>query len=115
MGVLFQIRDDYMNLQSDEYATNKSFAEDLSEGKFSFPVVHSVRADRSNRQVLNVLQKRPSTPTTKQYIIGYMDQHTRSFEYTREVLGRLDKQAREEIGRLGGNRKLEQILDSLSV
>ena len=44
-----------------------------------------------------------------------MDQHTHSFAYTREVLGRLDKQAREEIARLGGNRHLEQILDSLSV
>jgi len=115
MGVLFQIRDDYMNLQSAEYATNKSFAEDLSEGKFSFPVVHSVRADRSNRQVLNVLQKRPSTPTTKTYIIDYMDKHTKSFEYTRKVLGKLDRQARDEILRLGGNEKLERILNLLKV
>lgn len=115
IGILFQIRDDYMNLQSDEYATNKSFAEDLTEGKFSFPVVHSVRADQSNRQVLNVLQKRPSTPTTKKYIINYMDKHTASFGYTKEVLVNLDLQARDEIRRLGGNEMLEQILDTLRV
>jgi hypothetical protein len=36
-----------------QHATGKSFAEDLTEGKFSFPVVHSVRADRSNRQVIS--------------------------------------------------------------
>jgi hypothetical protein len=35
-----------------KYADNKGFAEDLTEGKFSFPVVHGVRADTSNRQLL---------------------------------------------------------------
>ena len=32
---------------------NKGFAEDLSEGKFSFPIVHGVRADTSNRQIMS--------------------------------------------------------------
>lgn len=54
-GVYFQIRDDLMNLQSPEYTSNKGFAEDLTEGKFSFPVVHGIHADRSNRQVLSTL------------------------------------------------------------
>jgi hypothetical protein len=36
-----------------QYADNKGFAEDLTEGKFSFPVVHGVRADPSNRQILS--------------------------------------------------------------
>jgi geranylgeranyl diphosphate synthase type 3 len=53
ISIYFQIRDDYMNLQSTEYADNKGFAEDLTEGKFSFPVVHGVRADPSNRQILS--------------------------------------------------------------
>ncbi|KAJ3481648.1 hypothetical protein NLI96_g7519 [Meripilus lineatus] len=52
-GVYFQIRDDYMNLQSGQYAANKGFAEDLTEGKFSFPVVHGVRADPTNRQIMS--------------------------------------------------------------
>ena len=42
-----------MNLQSSEYADNKGFCEDLTEGKFSFPVVHGVRADQGNRQILS--------------------------------------------------------------
>ena len=78
-GVYFQIRDDYMNLQSTEvrehrclllfnnvdkywslgawqYSTNKGFAEDLTEGKFSFPIVHGVRTDPSNRVILSMFQ-----------------------------------------------------------
>ena len=27
----------------EDYATNKSFAEDLTEGKFSFPIVHAIK------------------------------------------------------------------------
>lgn len=44
IGLLFQILDDFMNLQSSKYAENKGFAEDLTEGKFSFPIIHSIRA-----------------------------------------------------------------------
>jgi len=115
IGIYFQIRDDYMNLQSDQYAVNKGFAEDLSEGKFSFPIVHAVRANTSNRQVLNVLQKRPSTPTTKRYVVDYMRDRTKSFQYTWKVLDTLERQAREEIRRLGGNPKLEALMDILAV
>lgn len=115
IGIYFQIRDDYMNLQSDQYSVNKGFAEDLTEGKFSFPVVHAIRANQSNRQLINVLQKRPSTPTTKRYAIDYMENITASFEYTRGVLRTLDRQTREEIDRLGGNPKLMELMDMLKV
>ena len=43
LGLYFQVRDDYANLCMEDYATNKSFAEDLTEGKFSFPIVHAIR------------------------------------------------------------------------
>ncbi|KAF8883244.1 isoprenoid synthase domain-containing protein [Infundibulicybe gibba] len=113
IGVYFQIRDDLMNLQSTEYTTNKGFAEDLTEGKFSFPVVHAIHADRSNRQVLNVLQKRPTTPTLKIHTISYLRNHTKSFEYTLLVLANLEGQIRREIARFGGNTGLETIMNLL--
>ncbi|KAI5987333.1 isoprenoid synthase domain-containing protein, partial [Pisolithus orientalis] len=52
-GVYFQICDDYMNLQSTEYSNNKGFMEDLTEGKFSFPIIHSVQADKKNHVILS--------------------------------------------------------------
>ncbi|KAG5635821.1 hypothetical protein H0H81_010008 [Sphagnurus paluster] len=115
IGIYFQIRDDLMNLQSTEYTNNKGFAEDLTEGKFSFPVVHSIHADKTNRQVLNVLQKRPATPTLKIHTINYLENHTKSFEYTYTVLDSLEAQTRQEIKRLGGNAGLEKIMDRLHV
>ena len=35
-------RDDLMNLTSEDMAKQKTFAEDLTEGKFSFPIIHSL-------------------------------------------------------------------------
>ncbi|KAI0316102.1 isoprenoid synthase domain-containing protein [Amylostereum chailletii] len=115
IGVYFQIRDDYMNLQDSGYATNKGFAEDLTEGKFSFPIVHGVRADPSNRQLLNILQKRPATPTLKHHAISYLKNRTHSFEYTLKVLRIVERQTLDELHRLGGNPKLEAILNALRV
>ncbi|KAI0343485.1 terpenoid synthase [Trametopsis cervina] len=114
-GVYFQIRDDYMNLQSIEYTSNKGFAEDLTEGKFSFPVVHGIRSDPTNRQILNVLQKRPSTPTLKKHTINYLRDQTKSFEYTRSVMATLEQQVYDEVKRLGGNQGFEQIMRTLHV
>lgn len=115
IGVYFQIRDDYMNLQSTEYSSNKGFAEDLSEGKFSFPVVHGIRSDMSNRQILNVLQKRSTTPTLKNYTIAYLRDQTKSFEYTRSVMATLEQQVCDKIRSLGGNEGLEKIMQLLHV
>ncbi|KAH9175039.1 isoprenoid synthase domain-containing protein [Lactarius sanguifluus] len=115
IGIYFQIRDDYMNLQDSEYATHKGFAEDLSEGKFSFPIVHGIHADTTNRQLLNVLQKRPGSPTLKHHAISYLRDRSKSFEYTREVLRSLEKQVVDEIERLGGNPMLLNVLQTLQV
>ncbi|KAG9221355.1 hypothetical protein CCMSSC00406_0009932 [Pleurotus cornucopiae] len=115
IGVYYQIRDDYMNLQSSEYSVNKGFAEDLTEGKFSFPVVHGIRADRSNRQILNVLQKRPSTPTLKRHTIEYLRTKTKSFDYTLSVIRELEQKTLEEIARLGGNAGLAKLMELLHI
>ncbi|KAF7362941.1 Geranylgeranyl diphosphate synthase [Mycena venus] len=115
IGVYFQIRDDLMNLSSVDYTTNKGFAEDLTEGKFSFPVIHAINKDKNNRQIINVLQKRPTTPTLKLHTIEYLRNTTRSFHYTLGVLGALETQIRMEITRLGGNAGLEKLMDRLHV
>lgn len=51
-GLYFQIRDDYCNLSLKEYSENKSFCEDLTEGKFSFPIIHAIQTQKEDKQVL---------------------------------------------------------------
>ena len=36
-----------------QYSKNKGFAEDLTEGKFSFPVVHAIHANPTSRLVIS--------------------------------------------------------------
>ena len=70
-----------------------------------------MRADCST----DVLQKRPTTPTLKRHAVNYLQNHTKSFEYTVKVLHSLEAQIRAEIAKLGGNTGLERIMDSLHV
>ncbi|KAI9034061.1 geranylgeranyl pyrophosphate synthase [Hyaloraphidium curvatum] len=115
LGVHFQVRDDYLNLRSTGYARNKGFAEDLTEGKFSFPVIHHIRTTPDSRQMLNILKQRTSDVAIKSYAVDeLLDRGSRSFEYTRSYLRRIEKEARDEIARRGGNRELERVIDFLA-
>lgn len=69
----------------------------------------------SLNSLLDVLQKRPKTPTLKHHTINYLRDTTKSFDYTLAVLKKLERQGRAEIERLGGNPMLSAILDKLSV
>lgn len=93
IGLIFQIRDDYQNLQSTEYSENKGLAEDLTEGKFSFPIIHSIRSNPGNLQLINILKQRTTEDEVKRYAVKYM-QGTGSFEYTLNVLEVLIARAR---------------------
>eukprot|EP00040_Diaphanoeca_grandis_P029561 m.173300 g.173300 ORF g.173300 m.173300 type:complete len:312 (+) comp31722_c0_seq2:307-1242(+) len=114
LGLHFQIRDDYANLMSEEYAANKSFAEDLTEGKFSLPIIHSIHATPGNNQVINILRQRTDDITLKKFAVSCI-KASGSFEYTRNVLLRLEKEALDEIARLGGNELLSAIVHKLAV
>ncbi|TQS34514.1 hypothetical protein Golomagni_05099 [Golovinomyces magnicellulatus] len=93
IGVIFQIRDDYQNLSSQEYSENKGLCEDLTEGKFSFPIIHSIRSRPKNMQLLNILKQKTNDEQVKRYALSYMER-THSFEYCRNVLSTLMEKAR---------------------
>ncbi|KAG5634788.1 hypothetical protein H0H81_000795, partial [Sphagnurus paluster] len=112
---IFQIRDDLMNLDSTEYAQQKGFAEDLTEGKFSFPVIHGISADPYNMLLLDVLRQKTSDVALKISAVEYIRHDTKSFAYTVSVLDVLERRLRHEVERLGGNVILERIIDFLHI
>lgn len=118
IGLFFQIRDDYMNLSSTQYTENKGLCEDLTEGKFSFPVIHSIRSNPQNLQLINILKQKTTDDVVKRYAISYMES-TGSFEYCRRRLRSLQEKALhltdvvdEGTGRGAG---LRRILDNMAV
>jgi len=111
-GLYFQIRDDYINLKSTDYAANKSFAEDLTEGKFSFPILHAIREGDSGDRVIKILRQRTQDIEVKKYCIKLIED-SGSFQYTKEVLRDLDTNIRSEIDKLGGNPVLSRVMDEL--
>ncbi|XP_076750717.1 terpene synthase-like [Xylocopa sonorina] len=112
LAVYYQIRDDYCNLYLDEYAQNKGYCEDLTEGKFSFPIIHAIQTSLRSKEIENILRQRTKDIEVKRYCVSLLKE-SGSHAYTKTVLEELDKDAREEIDRLGGNPLLLQILDNL--
>jgi len=118
IGTIYQIRDDYLNLLSPSYSTNKGLCEDLTEGKFSFPIIHALRADPTNLVLLNILKQKTTDDEVKRYAVGYM-QARGSFGYCKEVVERLVGRARtlvKELDRGEGRAEgVERILGGLGI
>ena len=112
LGLYYQIRDDYINLQSDKYMENKSFCEDLTEGKFSFPIIHSIQANRKDSRLLSILRRRPDDIETKKHAVEYM-KTTDSFEYTLQVLEEIKASLLEKMASLGNNAAVLMIIEQL--
>ncbi|KAK2730578.1 polyprenyl synthetase [Colletotrichum kahawae] len=118
MGLIFQIRDDYMNLSSQEYSDNKGMCEDLTEGKFSFPIIHSIRSDPSDLKLINILGQKTNDVEVKRYAVSRMES-TGSFDYTKQVVGVLIDRGRKladdiDEGR-GLNKGIHMILDKMII
>lgn len=92
IGLLFQILDDYRNLSHPTYTANKGLCEDLTEGKFSFPIIHAIRANPSNLVLINILRQKPADDDVKKFAVAYMES-VGSFAYSRRVLRGLTRKA----------------------
>jgi ophiobolin F synthase len=110
IGRFFQIRDDYQNLASADYAKQKGFAEDLDEGKYSFTLVHAIQTVDSEPALAgdamalrSFLMKRRVDGClgneAKREVLAIMKK-TKSLDYTLGVLRELHGELEKEVGSL---------------
>ena len=130
LGRFFQIRDDYQNLASADYAKQKGFAEDLDEGKYSFTLIHCIQTLESEHKLAGdamhlraFLMKRKVeeklNDEAKREVLASM-RKTKSLEYTLGVLRELHGEWGREVGSLEGkfgeeNFSLRLLLEMLKV
>lgn len=130
IGRFFQIRDDYQNLASADYAKQKGFAEDLDEGKYSFTLIHCIQTLESEprstgdaMQLRAFLMKRrlegKLSAEAKREVLATMKK-TKSFDYTLGVLRQLHGELEKEVGSLEArfgeeNFLLRMLLEMLRV
>ncbi|EER24921.1 polyprenyl synthetase, putative [Coccidioides posadasii C735 delta SOWgp] len=130
VGRFFQIRDDYQNLASADYAKQKGFAEDLDEGKLSFTLIHCIRTVESEPKFAgDAMQLRASlmkrrldgklSIEAKREVLATMKK-TKSLDYTLDVLRELHGELEREVGILEAkfgeeNFSLRLMLEMLKV
>ncbi|KAN0050764.1 hypothetical protein ACTA71_003912 [Dictyostelium dimigraforme] len=112
LGMYYQIRDDLINLVSVDYQQNKSFCEDISEGKFSFPIIHAINADSNDNRLLRILKQKTEDRSVKEHALEYIKSKG-SLEYTEKKLNVLKEKIIKQINDLGGNPILMKLMDGL--
>ncbi|GCB25651.1 ophiobolin F synthase [Aspergillus awamori] len=117
MGRYYQIRDDYLNLTSDEYTGTKGYCEDLSEGKLSFPLIHALQNSPEADMLRGLLFHRENghelSLDMKSYIVAEM-RKVGSLAHARETALQLFDAMMGTLERveatLGPNKRLKALL-----
>lgn len=109
LALYFQVRDDYLNIVSSIYMKNKSFAEDLTEGKFSFPIIHCIRKKPEDSKLLSILKQRTEDMHLKTFAVKIMYEMG-SFDYTRRALLEIHAELMDQLAALGGNKALKALI-----
>ncbi|GFF58006.1 fusicoccadiene synthase [Aspergillus udagawae] len=97
LGRWYQVRDDYQNLQDEQYTAQKGLCEDLDEGKLSYPLTVCCNTDpKAQRIIMGILRQRlPGTPLLFNVKMQILDLIRRSgaLQQTWELLQKFKKQA----------------------
>lgn len=123
IGIIYQLRDDYYNLTNEKYKKAKgTFGEDLVEGKFSFPILHSLTENGTSivHDLLyeTTLEYRKTNPQVIREAADYLTTSTNSLEHTKQRLQQCFKLARSLIEgdeTVGDGAMMYAILDHLDI
>ncbi|RLV88315.1 Geranylgeranyl pyrophosphate synthase [Meyerozyma sp. JA9] len=117
-GIVFQIRDDVMNLVDDKYSHMKGMkGEDLVEGKLSLPILHCLHSSTNDSPVTSLLyhmdmKQRQQNPQLVEQAVEYMKVETKSLQYAQDLLRLYGAKIKQLVGP-DTNSFLVQIVDKL--
>ncbi|KAG7664178.1 BTS1 [[Candida] subhashii] len=104
LGIIYQIRDDYLNLIDTKYSAMKGIAgEDLIEGKLSLPILHCLRTTDSSSPVHKILYEFPTAEERLgqseliEQCIRYMQTESGSLKYTFGLIKQLETKVKSLI------------------
>ncbi|EGG18273.1 geranylgeranyl diphosphate synthase 1 [Cavenderia fasciculata] len=112
LALYYQIRDDYLNLVSGDYHNFKTFCEDITEGKYSYPVIRAMLNDPTDTRLKTILKQRTTSADIKQCALDYLKK-TGALEQTKEVINQYREKILMQIEELGGNPLFYKIMEKL--
>lgn len=96
LGIIYQIRDDYLNLSSETMTLNKGFADDISEGKLSFPIIHGLNFEKTSLPkdkhfIFDTLLSRTQNEQEKLKVVNFLKDQSNSLNYAKDMVASLIK------------------------
>lgn len=89
MGVAFQIQDDLLNLEGEEFKKTKGYnGEDIHEGKITLMVIHHLQNAKNPNELVEILKKRTDDQVEIQRAIELL-KSTDSLNYARKRMHKL--------------------------
>ncbi|CAI5759747.1 unnamed protein product [Candida verbasci] len=122
LGILYQIRDDYLNLVDESYGLNKGIkGEDLIEGKLSLPILHCLIETGKSSPVYKLLYEFQNPNKRKEQMdlisecIKYMEVESYSLKFTQDLILQYKEKLMSLISKRDGwdNSSLIQIINHL--
>ncbi len=97
LGVAFQIQDDVLSASPGDFAKDKGFGDDITEGKRSLIVIHALSnaPEPDRRELLDVLNRHTRDPKHITRALGILNK-SGSVDYAKQLAVRLVKDAWDE-------------------
>lgn len=102
LGRWYQVRDDYQNLQDEQYTSQKGYCEDLDEGKLSYPLTVCCHRDSTAEKIIMGIFRQasggPLAVNVKEQILG-LYRRTGALQETWKMIEHLKKSTETALSR----------------
>lgn len=121
LGIIYQVRDDYLNLVDIKYSAMKGVTcEDLIDGKLSLPILHCLRTTKNSPVHEILYNHHTSSERTKQTVLidqclKFMKTNSRSLQYTLDLIKNFESKIKTMLEKYPNleNSALMKIIDRL--